>query len=541
MKNLKKNIPGEKISDGKKHSQHHAQWSRRSFLSSLGITSGVSLLLGNLPVHAAKPSPLGLGLLNADSDRVLVLLQLNGGNDGLNTLIPLYDYDYYRNQRRRIGIAENSILNLNDEHGIQQSMSDLMSLWEEDKMKVVQNVGYPNPNLSHFRGTDIWSAASDEDDLLRSGWLGRWLDNEFPDYANMPPEIPPAVQIGSYGSLIFNNGMFNLSISVTDPSELAEIAQNGQLYDTSSLPSSCYGEELSFVRTITNSTFAYAEAIKEAYDKSSSSVTYENILNNLGDQLELVARLIKGELGTKIYMVSISGFDTHANQNATHPLIWQGIAQAMKTFYDDLGDKGNDVLTMTFSEFGRRIEENASEGTDHGTAAPMFLFGPGVERSDIVGENANLQDPDQFGNLKFGTDFREVYATVLEHWLCVDSDLVDQALGAVYPRIDDLVINCGLSTAVHDKHVDRDSPHKALYNDHGDILIQYELFSGALTSLHIVDMQGRTLQRLEEGFLPAGRYSSLFRAKDYNVPPGTYAYRLVIDGRVYSALLSVAY
>ncbi|MDH3648799.1 MAG: hypothetical protein OEQ53_03905, partial [Saprospiraceae bacterium] len=217
----KKKMAGTRLSDGLAHQHHHRAWSRRSFLSTLGITGGASMFMGNLPVRAAAISPLGNALLESDSDRVLVLVQLGGGNDGLNTVIPLYDYDFYRSQRPRIGFTETNVLKLSDEIGIQQNMSDMMPLWNEGAMKIVHNVGYPDPNLSHFRATDIWSSGSDDDELLQSGWLGRWLDQEYPDFANEPPDIPPAIQIGGYGSLIFNNGMFNLSVSVSNPEELA--------------------------------------------------------------------------------------------------------------------------------------------------------------------------------------------------------------------------------------------------------------------------------------------------------------------------------
>ena len=530
------------MADGRAHQRHHQDHSRRRFLSTLGISGGMGMLLGNMPLLAAPISPLGNGLLNADSDRVLVLIQLSGGNDGLNTIIPLYDYDFYRMQRPKIGIPENNVLKLTEEFGILQTMEDLLPLWEEGGMKVVHNVGYPNPNLSHFRGQDIWSSASDEEDLLKSGWLGRWLDHEYPDFANKPPTIPPAIQIGSYGSLIFSNSMFNLSVSVTNPEELAEIAQNGELYDTLSVPDTCYGGELAYVRTISNSTFAFAESIKKAYDAATTDATYENVINNLADQLQLVARLIKGNLGSKIYMVSISGFDTHADQNQTHPQIWQGIAQAVKAFYEDLsaGQKQKDVLTMTFSEFGRRIEENASLGTDHGTAAPIFLFGPGLGSRGFVGTHSDLRNPDEFGNLIFSTDFRDIYATILEHWLCVDDTLVDRALGRKYQRIPDLVTQCGLSTSnSYVNEIRKETFHKAIYNDNGDILIQYDLPQGSDIVLEIYSIHGSHVTTLDKGKKPKGRHAALFNPGLYQITPGQYIYNLKVNGRPNSALIRV--
>ncbi|MDH3244201.1 MAG: DUF1501 domain-containing protein [Saprospiraceae bacterium] len=545
MNNIDKQnkITGAALKDGLAHQQHHMAWSRRSFLSTLGLTGGVSVMLGNMPVRAAALSPLGSALLESDSDRVLVLVQLGGGNDGLNTIIPLYDYDFYRSQRPRIGFDETNVIKLSDEIGIQQSMEDFIPLWNEDAMKVAHNVGYPNPNLSHFRATDIWSAASDDDELLKSGWLGRWLDLEYPDFANEPPEVPPAIQIGGYGSLIFNNGMFNLSVSVSNPEELAEIAQNGQLYDTASPPPTCYGEELRFLRTISNSTFTYAASIKEAYDASTTDADYQNIANNLADQLQLVARLIKGNLGSRIYMVSISGFDTHANQNQTHPNIWRGISGAIRSFYDDLqADQMEDkVVTMTFSEFGRRIEENASQGTDHGTSAPILIFGNGLGSSGFVGEAPRLQDQDMYGNLKFGTDFRSIYATLLEHWLCIDAGMVNQALGANYDRIEGLVLGCNLTTAIEEgPQVTQRVSHKPLYNENGDILIQYQLPNSASISLDIYHIDGRKVTSMDQGRKSAGTHSMLFSPSRYHISAGQYLYHLSVDGQPHSQLIMVS-
>lgn len=537
-----KNIKGSTLQDRSAHDQHHLKWSRRNFMSTLGISGGMGMMLGQMPVQASQMTPLGAGLLNADSDRSLVLIQLNGGNDGLNTLVPLYDYDYYRNLRPRIAFDQSNLINLNDDFALPITMQDLIPLWEEGAMKAIHNVGYPNPNLSHFRGSDIWSTASNADELPNSGWMGRWLDHEYPDFANEPPRIPPAIQIGSYGSLIFNNGMFNLSVSVSNPGELADIAENGELYDANAVPDTCYGNELSFVRTVSNTTFVFAEAIKEAFDASSSQAEYENLYHDLADQLQIVARLIKGNLGSKIYMVSISGFDTHADQNQSHPSIWQGISSAVKAFYEDLGaaDKANDVLTMTFSEFGRRIEENASAGTDHGTAAPMFMFGPGLADNGFIGTRSDLQNPDEFGNLQFSTDFRSVYATVLEQWLCVDGALVNQVMGQAFDRINGLVTPCGLATSIDDALTEQRAVfHKALYNDNGDILIQYQLAHGATVSLDILSVQGTMVTNLANGSRPAGQYSSLFSPGRHSITSGIYLYRLIVDGQPFSQTIRV--
>ncbi|MDH3652283.1 MAG: DUF1501 domain-containing protein, partial [Saprospiraceae bacterium] len=245
----------------------------------------------------------------------------------------------------------------------------------------------------------------------------------------------------------------------------------------------------------------------------------------------------------RIYMVSISGFDTHADQNQTHPNIWRGISEAIRSFYEDLQATQMDdqVVTMTFSEFGRRIEENASQGTDHGTSAPIFLFGSGLGSSGFVGEVPNLQDQDMYGNLKFGTDFRSIYATLLEDWLCVDASVVNQALGVVYDRIEGLVLGCNLSTAVEEGiEVTNTITHKPMYNQNGDILIQYKLPSSANISLEIYNIDGRKVTSLDRGHKSAGSHSVLFSPGRYHVSAGQYLYHLNVNGNPYSQLIMIS-
>ncbi|MEL6867307.1 MAG: DUF1501 domain-containing protein, partial [Bacteroidota bacterium] len=361
---------GSAIEHGKAHESDHRSWSRRSFLKNVGMVGSASLVLGNLPLTAFGASPLAMALNEGPSDRILILIRLNGGNDGLNTIIPLYDYDNYRNLRPTIGIAESDYTKLSDEFAIPNTLLDLNPLWQEGKMKVVNTVGYPNQNLSHFRSSDIWASASDANVNDTSGWLGRYLSNIYPDFLENPPEIPPAIQIGGVGNLAFNDLESNsMAVKLDDPDQLFEIAQNGQLYDTQNLPDCHFGEQLGYIRNVTNNTFKYAEIIKQAYDNGSNAVEYEG---NLGQQLGLIARLIKGNLGTKFYMVTLDGFDTHANQSFYHPLLMLQLSGAISQFYQDLGTSSHDkeVLCMTISEFGRRIEQNASGGTDQVAASP---------------------------------------------------------------------------------------------------------------------------------------------------------------------------
>ena len=530
---------GAALEHGQAHEKDHQQWSRRSFLRNLGIAGSMSMVLGKVPLTAMTNSPLGFALSNTNSDRVLVLIRLKGGNDGLNTIIPLFDYSTYINNRPTIGIPQNQIINLNDEFGMPNYMSGLENLWQDGQMKVVNSVGYPDQNLSHFRSSDIWASASDADVLDSSGWLGRFLNDQYPDYISNPPDRPPAIQIGGTGNIIFNNSeSANMGVIVNNPEELFQIAQNGELYDANDVPDCYYGEQLTFMRAVTNSTFQYAEVIAEAYNASNNAVEYEF---TLGEQLALVARLIKGNLGTQLYMVTLDGFDTHAIQNESHPFLLYQLSNAVQNFYEDLaaGGVAHKVLTMTFSEFGRRIEQNASGGTDHGAAAPMLLFGEGLNGSSVLGQNPDMQNVDPVGNLMYGTDFRQIYATVLEYWLCADSNAVDLAMGQSFNRLDDLGLDC-LSTNLHDPIANTQLKHKVLYGS-GQITISYELAHSAPVRLQIFNMIGQPVATLVNEYQSAGSHQATFMIGNSILASGYYVYSIKAGKQMASQKVLVAH
>ena len=526
---------GSALEHGKAHRQDHQKWSRRSFLRNLGLTGGASMILGNLPLTALAASPLHHALGNDQSDRVLVLIRLSGGNDGLNMIVPQFDYDYYAGLRPTLRIPENQLITLEDELAMPNTMTALRNLWDDGKMKVLSNVGYPDQNLSHFRSTDIWSSASDSDVVDTSGWLGRYLTGLHPDYLTNPPEKPPAIQIGSVGSIVFNNAEnTSLAVNVSNPEELFEIAANGRAYDVENLPECQYGEQLGYLRAVANSTYIYAGTIKEAYDASTTSVDYGQ--GQLREQLALVARLIKGNLGTKMYMVNLGGFDTHANQPSYHPALMTELAEAIDFFYQDLaaGDKDKHVLSMTFSEFGRRVQQNASNGTDHGSAAPVILFGEGLNGSGVMGTRPDLRNLDAAGNMFFDIDFREVYATVLEDWLCIDPTVVDQTLGSNFNRLA-LGISCQATPVYNALRLQLE--HQARYVQGGNINIYFELPETMNIDLQIFNMLGQPVAQLFKGRLPEGPHSYPFQPKGY-VPNGHYVYRLEADGQAFSRVIA---
>lgn len=495
---------GASLLDGAAHLEAHERWTRRTFLRSLGLAGAGSMILSGLPLTAMAASPLAWLLAGAETDRILVLIRLKGGNDGQNMIVPLSDYSAYLSKRPRIAVPVQDILALDPASGMPKSMTPLQKLWQDGAMRVVHSVGYPEQNLSHFRSSDIWGSASDAAIMENSGWMGRWLDGLFPDFLTDPPEIPPAVQIGGFGNLLFlNDTNINLSVQVNDPKQLAEIAKNGVLYDTANLPDCYYGEQLGYLRAVANSTFRYAGVISEAYNRGQNRVSYNA---GLGEQLAMVARLIKGRLGTRIYMVTLDGFDTHANQYQAHQDLLNELARAVRAFFDDLGADGlgEKVLAMTISEFGRRLEQNASNGTDHGAAAPMLLFGPGLQGNGFIGTAPSFSQVDQAGNLIFQTDFRQVYATVLEEWLCVPGAETDAVLGKSFQRLS-LGFACN-ATSTRQARRPAEFVFEAYAYDN-QIWVNFDLDARQEVRLVLSNMQGQQLQSKSLGVLPPGPHS----------------------------------
>jgi uncharacterized protein (DUF1501 family) len=307
---------GAALEHGEAHTREHQLWSRRDFLSASGILGAGSLLMGNIGLRAFQPTPLMASLANGANDRILVLIRFDGGNDGLNTIIERGN-QYYYNLRPTIAVQEPSLWGLSNEYGMPLTTNALQPLWDNGMMKVIHNVGYPDPNYSHFRSYDIIASGSESEVVVNTGWMGRFLDNEYAAFLETPPTVPPALQIGVQTDLIFRADAANMALAVSSPQEFYQIAQTGQLYDTSLLGNTPRELELAYVRQTANAAFRYAQTIKEAYSKGKNQVDYPTN-NYLAEQLAIVAKLIKGNLGTRVFMVSIGGFDTHAEQYDYH-------------------------------------------------------------------------------------------------------------------------------------------------------------------------------------------------------------------------------
>ena len=413
---------------------------RRKFIQTTGLS--LPIMLSGFGVRAMPKSSIFSAITN-ETDRVLVLIQLNGGNDGLAMITPLDQYDKLANARGNILIPQSSLIDVGFNNGFHPAMTGLKSVFDNGKMSVVQSVGYPNQNRSHFRSTDIWTSGSPADEVWTSGWLGRYFQKDHPDFPEDYPNAafpdPFAITIGSLVSDTCQGTTTNYSMAINDPFNLNPLLNLGN--DTP--PGTPYGEELTFLRTTIDQTNAYGEVITDAPGSGSNLADYPAD-NPLAQQLKNVALLIAGGLQTKVYIVSLGGFDTHAGQVADgnpeagdHANLLESLSDAVTAFQQDLSLLGLEqrVLTMTFSEFGRRINSNFSLGTDHGDSAPLMLFGSCVNPG-FLGDNPLIPDnPDVLDAVAMQYDFRNVYGSVFMDWFDVAQDDVQNLLFPEFSHI----------------------------------------------------------------------------------------------------------
>ena len=441
---------------------------RRKFIKKLGFAAGVPIAFHGVPLQLMG-SHQNIQRLAAQStnDRVLVILQMNGGNDGLNTFIPLEAYDHYYSRRaniaipyksgRRTLIPLDSTVNGADQVGLHPDMQDFKDMYDHGKAAVFQGVSYEKNNGSHFRGTDILFMGGSADDYFSSGWIGRYLNTEYaplpyPDsFPNEEMPDPLALEMGNDVSLLFHQKE-NIPLSIALPSEPddflklienqegfvdAEIDPRGNPPEF--LNDSPYGKEMNWILGLEDKSEIYIKRLAEVYNKGKENkTTYPEYYpfnapegskkNGLNGQLQLIARLLDGGVKTKVFLVKVGGFDTHANQTeasdptmGAHAALLYHISSAMRAFQADLSQRGlsDRVLSLTMSEFGRRIGSNGSYGTDHGKGGSVMMFGAGV-KPGIYGTNPDLSE----NNVGMQFDYRQVYANVLNEWMGVDKEVI---------------------------------------------------------------------------------------------------------------------
>lgn len=413
---------------------------RRDFIKNTSLLTATPFVIGGLSVTANSSPVLETLAKKANAeDKILILIQLVGGNDGLNTVIPLDKYDKLYNARENIIIDEKKTLKLTDSVGLHPVMTGMKTLWDECKLAVVQNVSYPSQNFSHFRSTDIWTSASEADKYVSSGWIGRYLNNlhpQFPEnYPNDDYQDPLSITVGSLVSQTCQGPIFSMGLALNSATNFVDLNKNP---DEDKLDSE-YGKELNYVRTVIAQTEKYVDVLQNAIDKSNVDDNIWSDLNfNLANQLKIVAQLLSGGIKTKVFVCSIGGFDTHSTQisdeNDTsigaHANLLAQVSSSIYAFQKQIEATGisDKVVGMTFSEFGRRIISNSSLGTDHGSAAPMFVFGDSIN-AGIYGNNPDIPDNvDVSSNLEMEFDFRDIYSTVLRDWFEVNNSQLNEIM-----------------------------------------------------------------------------------------------------------------
>ena len=433
---------------------------RRKFIRNVSYAGASGMLLSGLPLRSwAMPAALNTAINTSGNDKVLVFIQLHGGNDALNTLIPLDQYNEYYNYRPNIAIPADgsrkyinldTTLSVENQVGLHPDIIDFKKMYEQGQAAIVQNVGYADMNLSHFRGRDIMFMGGDASDNFASGWMGRFLNEEYPGYPDAYPSAampdPVAIEIGNAMSLAFhrNNGI-PIGFNVQSPQAFYDLITNVGVDPPIKFPDSHAGDELRYLMEFEKKSNQYAGRLKEVYEQgTNSSVVYpttyplnapaSSLNNPLSGQLKLIARLLAGGAKTRVFLCRIGGFDTHGDQveayDSTlgkHAALMYHLFSATKAFHDDLNQLGlgEKVLSLTFTEFGRRVYSNASYGTDHGTATPVFLFGNGLVPG-VHGSNPDLSDL-RGGNLKYAIDYRQIYTSIVNDWFQASSEGLNAA------------------------------------------------------------------------------------------------------------------
>ena len=506
---------------------------RRKFLRRAALLP-LPFLLGGGRLSALTSSFLETAV-DPNDDRVLVLLQLNGGNDGLNTVVPVDQYDALNATRGNVLIPQAQLLSITDTLAFHPAMTQVQRMYGEGQVGIIQGVGYTNQNRSHFRSTDIWNTGSTAETVLTTGWLGRHLDSRFPgypqDYPNTEQPDPFAIVMGTSVSETCQGSAGNFSLAINNVDNVGQLP----VFDGGADLSTPYGRELDWLRTTTEQSNQYAAGIQSAVGGGATMATYpEN--NEVAAKLRDVARLISGGLGTKIYIVELGGFDTHANQSVegepttgTHANLLQTLSDAIGAFQQDLVALGisRRVVGMTYSEFGRRIRSNASQGTDHGDAAPLFLFGDCVN-AGIVGANADIHpDVDVLEGVAMQYDFRNVYGSVLVDWFGVEAATVTDNL------IDDFtyipLLNGCNSVSTSRPPVQTDTPAlTAAPNPFGNTVQLGFTTDNERARLSIYDGLGRQVRVVSDQQFAAGEHQLTVDLS--GLPSGPYHVHLMLSG-----------
>lgn len=510
---------------------------RRNFIRTAGAAATIPMVLNGMKLSASPMSAL-FSSIDPYSDKVLVIIRLSGGYDGLNVVLALDQYSNLSKLRTNILIPEAKALKISTTTGLHPAMTGFNQLYQDGKLSVIHSVGYPNQNRSHFRSTDIWQSGSGANENINTGWVGRYFEEKHPKYPEGYPNgqfpDPFALTLGSTVSETCQGTVGNFSLTLTDPYNFGKLTEGKETL----FPESPYGKELSFLRTSISQTNQYSDVITAASKKGKNLATYPT--SNLASQLKNVALLMSGGLKTRVYVANLGGFDTHANQvdgsdttKGTHRELLFILSEAIRAFQEDLRKLGLEerVVGMTFSEFGRQIKSNFSLGTDHGTAAPLFVFGSCVNKQ-IVGKNPEIPAtvPDQTG-VPMQTDFRDVYGSILQDWFGVSVTDIKDYLFANY-TYQPIIKNCAVTTDTDDLLVEETSVQVYPNPFHEVSRIAFRLNASAFTRVSVFDNIGSELQVLVSQQLGAGEHQLEFYGRD--LPAGIYFCRIQVGREVQS-------
>lgn len=486
---------------------------RRSFIKYTSATAGIAsyLKIGQLSAYASNRNYFTD--FAGNEDRILVIIQLFGGNDGLNTIIPAEDDRYYNKYRTTLNIPKNQALRLGNTNSyLNPSLKvgqneGLYGLFKEGKLGVIQGIGYPKPNLSHFRSTDIWlSGVIPENDSqrLETGWLGRYFEKVNPINNS---EFPNSIDIGTSSSLLFQSATQNTAISLENPNDFYESGKDILTGDSKLTEKSVFASERNYLFDLSLQSNKYSAVVKNAFDKGKNVATYQS--QKLSDELKLVARLISGGLKTKVYKVSIDGFDTHAGQGTTdgkHASLLAEISNAVGSFMADLKSQklSEKVIGMTVSEFGRRPEQNASSGTDHGAASVMFMFGDNIN-GRVFGKNLSFDSLNTNKDFVHQFDYRQVYDEIMTKWFSADTNLTKEILSGRFNQIESGLISFKNALS-NEPIIEKNTSVFPNPTTDGNITLQLWLEKPTAVNLEFIDMLGKTTKIIEKQSYAAGNH-----------------------------------
>lgn len=530
---------------------------RREFarLSAL-LGSGMFLKLNGIPLHAFQGDNfLKEAATKSLNNRVLILIELHGGNDGLNMVIPIDQYGNYYNLRPNIAVPQTGprkYIQLdmtqpdNKKVGLHPDMVGAKAMYDNGHMAVVQNVSYENSNGSHFRSRDIWQMGVNYDEYVSSGWMGRYLEHYYPgypiNYPNPTNPDPLAIEIGTGVSLAFHRDQgIPAGLSIEDPNAFYNLINSVGVDPPINFPDTHAGNEIEYMMQIEGQANNYASRLQTVYNAGANSATVypdlypfiapaDAINNPLAPQLKIIARLLSGGIGTKVFLCRIGGFDTHANQVETnntsmgkHAALMYHISSAVKAFYDDLQNLGlaDRVLSMTYSEFGRRAASNASYGTDHGNAAPMLIFGTCLNPG-IYGENPNLSNLLN-GNIPMQHDYRQVFTSVVKDWFNASEAAIDEVR---FENFVDNRVNYIQCKELSTSEMFKENLWMNCYPNPSSAktTVEYYLHQSGHVEIDVMDLMGRSVARLVDENANQGKHSLDFDLSDFQ--SGTYIFTL---------------